>query len=421
MEHKLPLAKKPSLLNLVFFLFLPFFSFLLSLRNLKSKSNTIVFILFCVLYGFAFSFQYTKADSFRMAQVFVSFDFKTLVDVYQVYILGGSPDVYKLGSYALIKNISSNPKVLFAFFGLVFGILWYFSIKIFLKEKRIPSDVYIYILFFVFLISNPITSINGARFNTAVWIFFIAVINIFLYSKKKYYFLLLIAPLVHFAFALPVLLTVFFYLFSRFFYNSNKINKLLYFLFVFTFLASWFLESNIIKLDFISDLIPSRSISNKISLYNSDDTSAVKEEKVSSSLFLQLSIYFNYITKAYFFAIIIYAYKWIKNLKQPDVLLIGFLAFLLLFYSVSFIAGSVPSGARFLHICYLLSLVLILKLYVANPSKTMKRFVVFSIPAYFFKIMSIVFFNYLLVSKTLWFGNVFWIIYEGIGFKLPAV
>lgn len=419
MKNKLTLAKKPSLLNLILFPFLPFFSFLLSLRNLRSKTNTIVFLLFCVIYGYAFAFQYTKADSHSIATVFVTFDFKTLVDVYQVYILGGSPDIYKLGSFALIKNFSSNPKVLFAFYGLIFGILWYLSIRIFLKEKKVPNNIYLYILFFVFLISNPVTSINGARFNTAIWMFFLAIMNIVLYERKKYFFLLVITPLVHFAFAFPVLLSIFFFLFSRFFYSEKKINKLLLFVFVLTFLASWVLESNIIKLDFISDLIPSRSISNKINLYNSDETAAVKEDKVSGSLFLQLSIYFSYITKIYFFGIILYCYRWIKKIKNPSPNLIKFLSFLLFFYSVSFIAGSVPSGTRFLNICYLLSIIIILKFYIINPSKNMKRWIVLIIPAYFFKLISLLFFNYLLVSKTIWFGNVFWIIYEGIGFKLP--
>ena len=72
--------KRPSLLNLLLFVFLPFVSFILALRNLKSKVNTVVFILFCTLFGYAFTFTFDSADSYRIALVFHEFDYDSKIN-----------------------------------------------------------------------------------------------------------------------------------------------------------------------------------------------------------------------------------------------------------------------------------------------------------------------------------------------------
>ena len=414
--------KRPSLLNLLLFVFLPFVSFILALRNLKSKVNTVVFILFCTLFGYAFTFTFDSADSYRIALVFHEFDYDSIADVIPLFFLGITPDLYEFFSFTLIKKISNNPKMVFAFFGLVFGVFWYLSLRVFTKEKGSTTDFYIHLLFFIFLIFNPITNVNGVRFNTAIWIFFYAAINIVLYNKKRYLYLLFLTPLIHFSFLIPSSVIVVFYSSQRILFLKDKINTFLYFLFVFSFVVSWILETNIINLDFLSNIIPSDSISNKIDKYNSDEMADLYQKRASESLFLKVSTFFLTLLKICVFFFIVYSRKLLKKIKEPNPVLNKLLSFVLFYFSFAFIISTLPSGTRFLMIGYLFFIIFILKLYLKYADRTIKNYILLLLPILSFKFFfNVVFLSFTLTSPTIWYGNVFWIIYEGIGYTFSYI
>jgi hypothetical protein len=422
MNKKIPLLKKPSLLNIPIFLFFPFIAFLISLRHLNTKTNAVIFVLFCILFGYAFTFQFDSADSYRIALVFHEFDYDSITDVIPLYLLGITPDLYEFFSFTLIKKFSNNPKMVFAFFGLVFGVFWYLSLGVFTKEKGSTTDFYIHLLFFIFLIFNPITNVNGVRFNTAIWIFFYAAINIVLYNKKRYLFLLFLTPLIHFSFLIPSSVIVVFYSSQRILFSKDKINTFLYFLFVFSFVVSWILETNIINLDFLSSVIPSDSISNKIDKYNSDEMTELYQKRASESIFLKVSSFFLTLLKICVFFFIVYTRKLLKKIKEPNPLLNKLLAFVLFYFSFAFIISTLPSGTRFLMIGYLFFIIFILKLYLKYGDRTIKNYILLLLPILSFKFFfNVVFLSFTLTSPTIWYGNVFWIIYEGIGFTFSYI
>lgn len=412
------IIKKASLLNIPIFLIFPLLSFLIAIRNLKSRTNGVVFVAFCALFGYSFSFGNDSADSYRVALVFDAFDYKSLFDIYQLYLLGGAPDLYRFLVYSFVKSFTDNPKVLFAVFGFVFGVFWYLSLRIFKKEQKSYKSFYIYLIYFIFLILNPITNINGARFNTAAWVFFLATVNIILYKKKGYYVMLLCAPLVHFSFIFGVAIVVLFSFFKDLSYTSKRVNKILYYSFIASFAVSWILASNIISFDFISKIIPSESISGKIDTYNSSEVSEIYEKRASNSPFLMVSNFFQIIIKTAFFFIIIYLKKF--SSKQP---LLGykinvFLSFVMFYFTLAFIIGTMPSGNRFLMVGYIFCVLLMLLLFVKYPNSIDKKYALALIPIFSFKFFfNIIFLSISITSHTIWYGNLLWIIYEGWDYK----
>ena len=105
--------------------------------------------------------------------------------------------------------------------------------------------------------------------------------------------------------------------------------------------------------------------------------------------------------------------------KTKDYNLIKLLALVMVFISFGFIATVIPSGGRFLTIAYLVALFLLLKIYVKFRSSQLQTLIKWGIPIFSFKIFfGIIYLSYSLVSSTLWFGNLFWILYEGIGFEV---
>ena len=410
-------------LCLPLFLLWPFGSFLLALRKINSKSSAIVIILFCAVFGYSFVFMETSADSYRMAWVFNNFSHISFSEIYQLYIQGDIPDIYKFVFYGITKTFSNNPKVLFSLFGLVFGVFWYLSLRIFSTELALQRDVFIVILFIAFFACNPINNVNGARFNTATWLFFYSTYCLVIHNQKKWILGLFCTPLLHFSFLFVAPLILFFYVFKNLFNSNSKFSSILYYTFIFTFLSSFVMDTNVIKLDFLSNAIPLQdSITNKISIYNSDEIGELYKNRTSTSFFLTLSKYFGYAMKIYFFTFIIFSKKLIEKIKYQDSKLNKLLVFILFFMSISYILSSIPSGGRFFIIGYIYCILLMLKLYRIYPINKIKKFIVWLLPVFSFQILfGIGYLSYALVSSTLWYGNLFWIIYEGIGFKFSYI
>lgn len=412
------MKNKNSLLNIPLFFIYPFVSFLIAIRNLKSRTNGIVFIAFCTLFGFSFAFSNDSVDSYRVALVFNEFNYQSIYDIYQLYLLGGAPDLYRFLTYALVKSFTDNPKILFASFGLVFGFFWYLSIRVFKKEQANYSGFYASLLFFLFVIINPITNINGARFNTAIWVFFYGVINVVLYNKNRYLLLVLCAPLVHFSFLFGVIVILLYVMIKKFTYSNTDVNNILYYSFIVSFIASWVLESNIISLDFIGSFVPSDSISNKIGTYNSSEVADIYKEIASNSPFLIVSNFFQSFIKIVFFVILVYLKRALQRHNAKNQVINKLMAFVFFYFTFSFIIATMPSGGRFLMVGYLFALVLILIILKEYENILNKRFVLLLIPAYSFTFFfNVIFLSISITSHTVWYGNLFWLLYEGWDYK----
>ena len=409
--------EKIAKIALPLFVIWPFGSFLFALQNIKLKSSAFIVILFSMVFGYSFIFTDSSADSYRIAFLFSIYDFSSFDTIVTFYRAGGTVDVYRFLVYGIAKLFTNNPKVLFALCGLVFGLFMYLSLVLFNKEKKERNGTYIVLLSLFFFSLNALPNLNGFRFWTATWVFFYAAINLCIYNNKGWIIGVVITPLIHFSFLFIIPAVLSFVFLKKFIYSKDNVKKGVLILFVVTFFFSWFLTTNSINLGFLTENdVLNPSINNKVSLYNSDRLTEIIQAR-GTSFFHTVKRIFEYFLKIYMFIFILKVRNIIMN--DPDELSVKLLAFVMFFASFGFIATVIPSGGRFQIIAYLAAILLFLRVYVQSPSEKLQRFILLGIPAFSFQILFYIgYLGYTVVSSTIWYGNLFWIIYEGIGYKV---
>lgn len=408
------MLKRKIDLELPLFLLWPFGSFLLALRSIPSRKSGIIYVLFTTLLGYAFSFTTASADSYRVAWVFSNSHY-TIEKTFENYGIGAITDVYKSLMYSLTQLFSDNPKVLFALFGLVFGFFSYKSLKLLLNIKIRQRDVYVGIIALIYFALNGITNINGARFYTAAIIALCALINLMYYNKKIWIIPLIITVFIHFSYLFIVPLILLLYFLKPLLFDKEKTSGWIYIAFYVGFFASFLSDTNLIKLDFLSGLL-SRSVADKVEIYNSSKISEVYEER-GETLFHTVSRLFATVAKVYLFVLVLYIKKKLKETHVLEKKLQRFFSFIILFYAITFALSIVPSGGRFITITNQLFLFFLLQYYFHDQSKILKRYIVGLLPVFSFLILfNLVYVSYSLTHSTIWYGNLFWIIYEGWGY-----
>ncbi|WP_107040044.1 EpsG family protein [Brumimicrobium mesophilum] len=396
---------------------LPVLGFLLSLVNLRSKTSAFVYVVFAMIFGYAISFSNTSADSYRYAQAFANFDnnisFSRITAMYQN---GELRDMYRLLLFYIVSLISNNPKVLYAFAGGIYGVFSYLSLRIFVKERGARFDNNVIILAIIFFTFISLTNINGFRFHTGSVVLFYSLYKCIIQKKIIWVIGIIITPLFHYGFIIIAPVFVLYKLSEGNFYNKKGIHPILYYTFILTFLASWVLTTNSINLGFLtqSDLI-SGAVGERLEYINSSEVGSLVDNRRESSFFLSVQKYFDYGIKIYVFVVVIFMYKSINKMTVNKANYTRLLAFVLFFYSIAFVASSVPSGGRFLNIAHLFMILLLGKLYAVDKGIKIKKLILWSLPVFSFSILFInIMAPILVLSPTFWYANVGWIILEGI-------
>lgn len=407
--------KNKSTTNILFLLILPWVGFITSLKSIQSKSSAFVYIAFAMLYGYSISFINDSADSYRYAIAFTQFD-NTLnfTKISQLYKNGELRDVYRLIVFYVTSIFSRNPKVMFAFAGIIYGIFSYLNMRILAHENSKKTDFYFFILNLIFFTYCSIANINGFRFWTGAMFLFYAMHQLFI--KKKYIWIIgvSVVPLFHYGFIVVIPVLILFRLIHGFLYNSHKINPLLIYVFAASFLASLILKTNSINIGFLSQSSAlSGEIGNRLNYVNSEETAALVNNRKNNSLFLSVEQYFDIAIKIYIFISVLYLNKLIKRIKVNRLEYTRLFSFVLMFYSFTFIATKFPSGGRFLSIAHLFFILLIGKIYANYQGKDLKKLILWSVPAFSFYILYInLLLPFLILTPTFWFGNFMWILFE---------
>ncbi|GGE00573.1 EpsG family protein [Planktosalinus lacus] len=414
--------KKIAGLGLPVFFIQPLVGFCLSLYNIRSRVSGIVYVLFAMVIGYAISFSNTSADSLRYAEAFMRFDntldYNALVRLYRE---GELRDLYRLLLFYFVSIFSSNPKVMYAFAGLVYGVFSYLSLRVLVKERGSNSDTYLFFLsliFFTYYVS--LVNVNGFRFNTGALVLFYSLYN-FIFQKKSIWVIgILITPLFHYGFLPVIPIFILYKLVHQFFYNKIGVKPLLYYVFVITFLASWFLETNLIKIGFLSQMdIFSGAIGNRMEFLNSSEVANLVDSRKDNSLYLNVKTYFDYGIKIWVFVMVLFIRKLLKKSVGDKSEFTKLFAFVIFFYCLSFVLSTIPSGARFLGIAHLFMILLLVKIYTVYKEVNIKRLIGWSLPVFSFNILFInVLLPILILTPTFWYGNLFWIIIEGMDFYL---
>ena len=347
-RYPLPRNKKTECaIKILLFLLSPFVSFLYSLLNIKSRSSYVVFFLFCVFFGMAFSIdEDALIDGRYYREVFEYYEgvsWSGFVDNFNSYLKfsDGEKDFYHCTVSFFVSRFTSNYHYVFMVYAFVFSFFCLKSLKFLTDEDKFDASISSYILVFLFTF-NQIFNINGVRFWTAAWIAVYCIFQIFRNNKKRYFILAIIAPpFIHASYLTYVLLITFVFIMK-----NSFIDRYLSIIFVLSFILSPF------ALTFVSSnasVLPG-SMGILESYYATEET--VETISAQGTGFWIVGVIFKYIKLVYInFLVLLF----IKNSKLllANPMTRSLYIFLLIWMSAVNFLMPVPSvGVRFIELSY---------------------------------------------------------------------
>lgn len=187
-----------------YFLIWPFLTFFYAVKNFSTKKYRKFILLFGVLYGLSF-IPIPESDATRYAERFEAMEEYTIgsywYDITHIFEIESTyPDVYAYTLFFLTSKVTNNVQV----FYMVSAFIYFF---VFLKLIYSLYDLFpsmrrhYFIWFFLgcVFIYNFSAGINGLRFPLAFMVFSYGALNLIIKNKKKYLFVALLSPLIHFA------------------------------------------------------------------------------------------------------------------------------------------------------------------------------------------------------------------------------
>jgi len=202
-------ATRGTFVSALTFIIAPFISFIISFFRMKNERNLWVIFFFYLLFGLCFTInEKTGFDSIRYVTSFESINANgTFRDIYASNIIcnGDAGDVYfPIIAWMAKRIVGNNYHIMFLMFAIVFAFFTVKSIKIFYEAYR-PPKYWLYLVAVLLLITNNfIFNINGMRFWTAAWILAYGILQYFVKNNKVGLFLVLVTPLVHSTFLIPI-------------------------------------------------------------------------------------------------------------------------------------------------------------------------------------------------------------------------
>lgn len=235
----------------------PFLAFIYSLWRLNTKSSYLVFLLTGIFFGMALSVNYEDTLDAARHRIYFELDYFITKDEYYERIISyfsfdsSIKDIYRHTISFCISRFTSNYHWYFAGIAAIYGYFSLKSLRYFTSLKAFRFSFLMLILLYIFL-KQDIFNINGVRFWTAGWLAIYCIFQIFVSNNKKYFFILLLTPLIHISFWLipPLVILTIFY--NNFFKLKGK-DSILYIIYSFSFVFSLFSLS---ILNSISDYLP---------------------------------------------------------------------------------------------------------------------------------------------------------------------
>lgn len=345
---------------ILYFFFFPFLGFLNAIKNYRSSWAKPTLIGFVAFFGMSMikseqvdssryvtnlQNMYTKSQSFDSIQNSFYNDEDGQLDIYIPIV-----------TY-VFSLFTDNGKLFFLFLGLIYGYFYINNIWLVLKQSvgRLSWIHCLFLLTFSFDIG--FWEINGVRMWTAAHVFFYGGFLYLYHNNKKGLLIASIAILIHFSFALPVLLLLIYGLF--------RLNyRYLYFIYI----ASFFiLELNIELIRVILENYLPDFIFPKVKTYLGEQYLEQLDENI---IFANWYILYFQKFLSYFTIIFISVLFFLKDIPKSTRKLFGFS---LLFLAVANITSLLPSGGRFLNVAFLFSMAFSFILLVNTKNSIVKK------------------------------------------------
>lgn len=347
---------------LVLFIIWPFLAFVCALADYNHKEARRVVYFFLVYYGLSFVIIGTGVDAYRSMlrlQEYSQLPFREFLESFNnIYSSNETMDFYEMFISFVVSRVSTKHNLLFGAYAAVFGFFYLKSIELlFDRFKERPGiNAFILMLFFAMII--PITTINGVRFYTAVWIFFYGAIHVICYRNPKYLLLVMSSVLVHWSFLSASAILMAYYFIG----NKNYIYLPLV-------IASFILPQLISPYIQVLSLRFGGGLQSRVEMYTNEYVlEATQQEVQQLAWFMQIGydLVFYYLLIA-LAAISIFYRKLIDRAMEKNVL-----SFLLLFLAFVNFGKSIPSfGNRFQSLFFIFATYFLFLVLQKLPSQKM--------------------------------------------------
>jgi hypothetical protein len=333
---------RTALLYYISFLVWPFGVTVDGLRHWRQSWAKNVFWLFCIFFGYAFIIAENvddSADSARYAQTLFEYSssnldirtlFRSFYSASSAYV-----DIAQPLITFMVSRFTSDPRILFAVFAFIFG--YFHSRNIWYLLNRIKGELNLIVLLFlfVFVLLNPIWSINGFRMWTGAQIFIFGAMPYLFEGKLRLLVWPILSIFFHFSFIIPLLLLFIYVVFK------NRIT-----IYVALFIATSFIkEIDLQALHSYLSFLPS-----VFQLRTTGYTNLDYAESVTMAV-QALNWYIPFVSKALawvIYLIVIYIYFFSRTLLKEREGLMCLFCFAVLCYSIANILSLVPSGGNLL-------------------------------------------------------------------------
>ena len=322
----------------------PFAAFVVGLLNPRDRASRNLVWVFVIFYGAVFYISETSgSDSVRYIahlklMYWSDFTFDDLMySMYRGHT--GSQDLYQPFITFLISRFTDQAWVLFSVFGILLGYVYSRNIWFLIDRVGHRQSAVIVYLIIAFALNVSIASgLNGVRFWTACHVFVFGVLHFFDGRNRKYLFVALLTPLIHFSFTLPCALLLLFFAVKRF-------GTAIYVFFVASFLVAQ-LDQSVVKsiMQYLPLSFEDRAMSyvNKAGLEGGYGA-------VESVWFLRLN---DLLTSS--FVLIGSTYLYWKGVHRSHRAIGEIFVFGMLIYGATNLVSYVPSAGRFFSVAELL-------------------------------------------------------------------
>lgn len=359
------------ILNILIFILWPLGGFLYSLLNINSKLSKYIFISFFFFVGCSFKLTDSLYDSFRYADDYLEhiyYNDLNIRDIFSSLFSGEITDVYQYIMAYVTSFVSNSPRILYGFYGLVWGFSVYYSILYTRQEWKQKMNRYVLFILLVLFFINPYVNINGVRFWTATWLFFCSWLGFFEKKRKVWLAGLIIVPFMHYSFVILLPLIILSILLK------DKIRLLLIISYISFLIVPYF----DISYTFSTDVFGS-AIGSHVGFYIDPDYMATvsnqkNERSISNMTLTALPEYF-------IFIFLLFSYKYISNIREDKRTSISFSIFLVLFIFLN-LTSVIPSVERFRILLYMFFLYNILLFYEKDINKKTQWFLNLLIPVF---------------------------------------
>lgn len=347
-----------NLLLAILFILWPLSAFVLSIITYKNRFSKVIFMLFWGLWGFSRTLISTH-DSTAWTLEFIRYNrvtFNEFIDL-KIRSIGAESTDFLYSLFLFIVNKITDSTAWFWLINSILFLFIYIKCYAVILNKTSRNNIYLFILFLLFIFFIPPTAF-GVRFYYAALIYIYSVVKIIIYDEKKFFFLLILTPLIHFSFFIGFAA----YLYYHFTHNRSRPQLYIYAL-IFVAIIFGFT----IQFTALSDSFESISaFEQKIEGYG--ETSDRADHYASRSTFLIVDKLFY--TLYALFVVVFIRYKQARSkiqFNQNDYGINNFNYFLLVFFSSLLLFLDFPDVlSRFGIVFTLMTILYFTRLYVTR-------------------------------------------------------